>query len=193
MTWTPDEAYLNGLHFMTRVVTRVPPGSWSSPSPCEGWQADDVLGHVGMMVRYGTDLLTKGEGSFDLTQPPRSGVAGDPGTYWQGLVGPARDSLKGIDLARVVDTPLGQRPVGEGLAFPAADLFVHAWDIGRSVDLPVTVPEEAIAFAHAVLDPIGDNLRRPGLFAAPVPAGQDVGDSDAFLAWTGRDPNWVAG
>lgn len=82
----------------------------------------------------------------------------------------------------------------DGLRFPALDLFVHAWDQGRSVGVDVEIPADAVAFAHAALDPIpAAQLRGPGTFAGEVAAPADATPTEVFVAWTGRDPRWAAG
>jgi len=77
----------------------------------------------------------------------------------------------GVDLAKVVDSPMGRRPVGEGLSFPALDLFVHARDLARSVGKDLEVPATVIDFARAVIDPLPeDAVRNDRVFARPTPA-----------------------
>lgn len=51
----------------------------------------------------------------------------EPGDWWQALAAEARAALAGADLDLEMDTPMGPRTVGDRLAFPAIDLYVHAW------------------------------------------------------------------
>ena len=88
---------------------------------------------------------------------------------------------------------MGRRSTGEGLSFPALDLYIHGWDIAKSAGFDLVIPAEAIEFAHAVIDPIpSEQVRNARVFAAEKPAPADSTDSEAFLAWTGRDPAWHA-
>jgi len=41
-----SERYRTLADEMTRRVAAVPADRWDDPSPCEGWSARDVLGHV---------------------------------------------------------------------------------------------------------------------------------------------------
>jgi hypothetical protein len=61
--------------------------------------------------------------------------------------------VAGVGLATVLDSSVRRRPVGEGLSFPALDLFVHAWDLARSVGEDVEIEAGVIEFAHRVIDP----------------------------------------
>lgn len=84
---------------------------------------------------------------------------------------------------------MGQRSIGEGLSFPAVDLFVHAWDIAFPLAIAIEIPGDAIDFAHGVLDPIPtEQLRSVTVFGSTVTVPADATESDRFLAWTGRNP-----
>jgi uncharacterized protein (TIGR03086 family) len=191
-----DELYLHDcrapLDFFTGVVGRVREVDWEKPSPCTGWRMLDVLGDVGMAVRFGTQLVRDGKAPWEPVQPPGAAVRASPGEWWTSLVGPAREAVAGADLSQVLDSPVGRRTIGEGLSFPALDLFVHAWDIGRGAGIEVEAPVEAIEFAYAMLDSIpAEQLRNPRVFAAEVATAPDAPASRAFIAWTGRDPDWT--
>ncbi len=189
MTIKPDAAYLSGLDFFGDVVARVPPGAWEQPSPCRGWTARDVVGHVGGAVRFGTGLLGGSVPEWRPADRPGIDVDGDPARWWEALVPPARAALEGVDLTAVVESPLGRRTIGEGLGFPAVDLFVHGWDLGRAAGLAVEIPAEAIDFARRMLAGFPDEqIRAPSVFGAEVDAPPGATASETFLAWTGRDP-----
>ncbi|MHB1615356.1 MAG: maleylpyruvate isomerase family mycothiol-dependent enzyme, partial [Actinomycetes bacterium] len=150
MAGRSDVVFLDGLDFFTSAVARLDASDWGRESPCSGWRAVDVLGHVGSAVRFGTKLLRDDGPVWEPVDPPGAAVQGDPGSWWGALVGPAREAVSGVDLSRVVDSPMGRRSIGEGLSFPALDLFVHAWDLRRVVDADLDIPAEVIEFAHAL-------------------------------------------
>jgi hypothetical protein len=155
-----------------------------------------VLGHVGQATRFGTALLQGERPDGSPVEPPGALVEGGPGAWWTSLADQARVAVSGVDLTLVVDSPAGRRSIGEGLSFPALDLYIHGWDIARSGGIDLVIPAEAIEFAHAVIDPVpADRVRNSRVFgpakpapAKPAPAGAT--ESAAFLAWTGRDPAW---
>jgi len=191
VTPQPDAVFVDGLDFFTGAVDRLDVSDWERPSPCELWRALDVLGHVGAAVEFGTLLLIDRRPAWSPVDPPGGVVEGEPAAWWDALVEPARRAVSGVDLAKVVDSPMGRRPVGEGLSFPALDLFVHAWDLARSVGEDLEVPATAIDFARAVIDPLPEAaVRNDRVFASPTPAPAGSTPSQAFIAWTGRDPGW---
>ena len=191
MQWQPDTAFLRGLDFFSDAGSGLDEAGWQRASPCQGWRALDVLGHVGQATRFGTLLLQGAQPDWSPVEPPGDAVEGSPRQWWQELADQARGAVTGVDISQVVDSPVGKRSIGEGLSFPALDLFVHGWDVGKSAGLDLVLPAEAVEFARGVLEllPAGQ-VRNPRVFAAERPVPADASDSRAFLAWTGRDPDW---
>ena len=185
-----DIAFRNGLDVFGAVVGAVPTSTWDAPSPCAGWTARDVLGHLGSSVSFGVSILEGRTVEWPTVDRPADLVAGGPADYWTGIAASARTALGGADLGAVRDTPMGSRTVAQGLAFPAIDLYVHSWDIGRAAGIDVVIPEDVIGFAHAHLDPIPeDRMRGPdGSFGPAVDPPADATPTELFIAWTGRTP-----
>jgi uncharacterized protein (TIGR03086 family) len=192
-----DEAFTAGLDCFDAVVERMTPLDWGRPGPCAGWTALDVLGHMGSGLRFGASLLRGEQPTFAESERPADLVEGEPAEFWRITSQQCREALVGADLDQEMDTPMGRRTVADRLAFPAVDLFVHAWDIGAPAGIAVEVPEEVIAFSHGYIDPLPAELVRgtadaPGAFGPEVAVGVDATPTEAFLAWTGRDPAFAA-
>src|ERR1700742_4477992 len=169
----PDVAFRQGLDFFGGAVRQLSPADWDRPSPCSGWRALDVLGHVGQATRFGTALLQGTRPDWSPVEPPGALVEGAPETWWTGLSGPAAAALSGVDLTQEVDSPAGRRSIGDGLSFPALDLYIHGWDVARSGGVDLVIPAEAIEFAHTVIDPVPEDRIRNGRgFAAARPTGE---------------------
>lgn len=194
MTWSSNDAYLRAIDVMSDVVQQVPRDDWDRPSPCGGWRALDVLGHVGGATDMGVSMLRGRDRSFEAQDPPGDVVDGDPVLWWAGLADPAREAVGEIDeagLERVVETPMGPRTVRDGLRFPAADLFLHAWDIAMATGVTVAIPEEAVPFIRSLGDAVPPQvMRSPGVFGAEVPVSVDASAVDRLLGWAGRNPRW---
>lgn len=194
MAWDSSEMYSNGLDFFSALVEGVEPQAWERPAPPQGWTAADVLGHVGEATEMGARILRQGDMEFTRHDPPSSVIEGDPAAWWAALAADARDALAGAgDLDREVDSPMGRRSVREGLSFPAVDLFIHGWDIATATGQTVTFPDKAIAFIRALFEKVPEEVaRRPGVFGPVLPAPPGANPTEELVAWTGRDPNWVA-
>lgn len=187
---TSAEVFDRGLDAFGTVVARMTPPDWDRPSPCEGWTALDVLGHLGSSIRMGISVLRGEQPTWPDVPRPADLVDAEPAAYWQAIAAEAREALAGADLDLEMDTPMGRRTVADRLAFPAIDLFVHAWDIGRAAGFAVTVPDDVIAFSHSYIDPFPTEVVRgkQGAFGPEVAAPPDASPTEAFIAWTGRDP-----
>lgn len=193
MPWSPDTVFIEGLRCFSASVAQLQDTDWQRASPCSEWTALDVLGHVGTAVGFGTRLLRGEQPVWSPSSPPGTDVVGDPRAWWEALVVPARRALEDVDLTMVVESPVGRRTIGDGLSFPALDLFLHAWDLARSIGGDVVIPAEVIEFAHVIFSPIpSERMRSPAVFADAVSASPDATQSEEFLAWTGRDPRWTA-
>lgn len=191
MTWTSSDMYAEGLAFFTAVVEGVPDTRWEDASPCEGWSARDVLGHVGAAAGMGARILRGEAITFTPSDPPGSAVEGDPVEWWGRLATDAREAVAGVDdLDREVDGPMGRRTVREGLSFPAVDLFLHGWDLATATGQVVEFPDEAIEFTRGMFERIPEEVsRRPGVFGPALHDPAGATPTETLLAWTGRDPH----
>lgn len=190
MSATSAELFDRGLDAFGGVVDRVDAAAWDGPSPCAGWTALDVLGHMTTTLNMGTSILRGEQPSWPDVERPADLVEGDPAECWRAAATTAREALGGADLEMEMDTPMGRRTVADRLAFPAIDLYVHAWDIGRAAGIDVAVPEAVIEFAHSYIDPIPDDKVRSGqgAFGPEVEPPADATPTERFIAWTGRSP-----
>ncbi|MFB4315889.1 TIGR03086 family metal-binding protein [Actinomadura sp. 21ATH] len=184
------EGLVRALDGFEAVLAAVPPDRWLSPSPCEGWSAADVAGHViaGLMA-----VRARAAGRpLPESEPDRREAAGeDPAATWRAVRGDMIAALTPEALARPVELALGvEVTLNEWLRQYPLELLVHTWDLGRATGQPV------------VLDPdlVGPALETAGRFAAQgraagmlgperaVPDGAD--DQARLLALFGRDPAW---
>lgn len=187
----PSAAHFSaGLDAFHVAVSQLEPDDWARPSPCEGWTALDVLGHLGSSIAMGVSLLRGEQPTFPQAEHPGDLVEGEPLAYWDAIAAEARAALAGADLDLVMETPMGPRTVADRLAFPAIDLYVHAWDIGFAAGVPVEIPQPVIDFAHAYIDPFPTEVVRggAGAFGPEVQPPSDASATEAFIAWTGRAP-----
>src|SRR5690625_7562861 len=91
---------------------------------------------------------------------PGEGVEGDTAQWWRSLMEPARQAVSEADLDDLVDSPMGPRAVRDGLAFPAVDLFIHAWDLACSISIAHTVEisDDIIDFSYGLTDSIPQDV-----------------------------------
>jgi uncharacterized protein (TIGR03086 family) len=178
-----------GLDFFTTIITKLNGDDWERPTPCAGWTARDLLGHLATSMRVAISVMQGQPPTWPDVGRPGELVEGDPAGFWRGTVVQTRDVLRHADLARMMETPLG-RTVADDLAIPVIDLYVHAWDLGAAIGIAVEIPADVIDFAHAYLDPLpaemirGDNRA----FGPQIRVPASATPTERFIAWTGRRP-----
>jgi uncharacterized protein (TIGR03086 family) len=190
MTSDSGTLFLDGLDFCGAVVDQLGADDWDRPSPCEGWTALDVLGHLTTSLNMGLSLFAGEQPTWPDVERPADLVDGDPAAVYAEVAQRCRTAFGSADLTVEMDTPMGRRSVGDRLAFPAVDLYVHAWDIGRTVEVAVEIPQDVIDFAHSYIDPLPtEAVRGPkGAFGPEADVAADATATDRFVAWTGRTP-----
>ncbi|WP_448623807.1 TIGR03086 family metal-binding protein [Geodermatophilus sp. URMC 64] len=163
------------------VLDRVPPSGWTSPSPCAGWTARDVVGH---MIDTQRELLT-GHG-IDMGEAP--GVDGDPAAAWRdhaervaGLL--ADDAVPAI----AYDGYFGPTTLGRTLEqFYVWDMLVHRWDVARAAGIDPALSEPELDRIEQGADSFGDALYMDGICTPGVEAPPGAGRAARLLARLGR-------
>ena len=166
----------------TELVESVPTDRWASPSPCEGWKAEDVVAHV---VNTEADHLKRME-----MELPESIDGLEPRTAWPIV----RDRMQ-----RALDTPeeaehsydgfFGRTTLAASIdQFYSMDLVIHAWDLARAAGLKdfEAIPPGEVENVTRALEPLGDSMRQPGVFGPEVPVPADADPQTKLLAVVGR-------
>ena len=161
----------------TSVVEAVT--DWDAASPCEGWTATDVLGHVldterDFLGARGRDLPVLDQGSpadrWRAHEAAVSGLLADPAV--------AAEAFEGH---------FGPTTVGETLTrFYGFDLLVHRWDLARSQGREEALTDAELDEIDAAVDGFGEHAYAPGIFGQPVEVSGEADRQARVLARTGR-------
>ena len=157
------------------AVVRSAADRWSTPSPCEEWDARGVLEHV---IGFHDVLLLQPMG-MKPTRPKN-----DPDARWEVTVDALFEALDGPDAL----TTAREQLVG----VLTTDVLVHTWDLARAIGVDVTLDPRLceIGLERAVAN-LG-KLESSGMFASPVSVAADAPVAERLLGVFGRDPQWVA-
>lgn len=160
------------------VVGQVP--DWDAPSPCEGWSARDVLGHV---VQTQREFL----GSHDVDLGDAPDLA-DPAAAWRQHDRDVRSALADDTVgSREFDGYFGRTTVGETLTrFYGFDLMVHRWDLARAAGRDERFTDDEIVALDAAADGFGEHLYAEGICKPGVTAPEGAGRQQRLLARLGR-------
>jgi len=157
---------------------------WDAPSPCDGWSARDVVGHVLQTQR---DFL----GTQGLEVGPQPDLA-DPAAAWRAQRAQVTSVLEADGVAaREYDGYFGRTTIAATVAdFYGWDLVVHGSDVARATGQEWSVSDAEAADLHATADGWGAALHSEGVCADAVEVGDDASVTDRLLARLGRDPGW---
>jgi len=180
------DGFVRALDGFEAVLAGVAPDRWSAPSPCAGWSAADVAGHVIGDLRE-TEALARGRDTGIRADHP--GSAGeDPLAAWRAARAAMMAVLDPVALARLVPGPWGPMPLGEILERSAMEFLVHTWDLAQATGQPAALDP---ALVHDALGPARQFARLarqsvPALIGPEYAVAEDADDLTRLLAIFGR-------
>ena len=175
------ERYRRRADAFAALIGATAPERWTSPSPCEGWLAVDVVAHV---VDFSAEVLRERAGVAEVLVP--AAVVDDPAG--------AFDEIRAA-VQLVLDDP--ETPDGVVTYIDGAlsfDLPQHWWDLARATGQDATMDPDEVECLWTTLSRMRQSWWdwhiRNGWYACPVPVPDDAPLQDRVLGLTGRDPNW---
>ncbi|MFB4312431.1 TIGR03086 family metal-binding protein [Actinomadura sp. GTD37] len=181
---------LSGFHraldLFEGLVAGVPRDGWDAPSPCEGWTARDVAGHV-TGGQYLVRALAAGEPEPDVGLDPARFVPGDVLMSWRTARKECAAALGPEALLRHIPFGgLGELPLGDYLEGYILEPLVHAWDLARATGQPSRLDPDLVHHAFATAQVVAAPLRAAGDLAPPLPAPRGADEQTRMLAFLGR-------
>jgi uncharacterized protein (TIGR03086 family) len=177
--------FTKAVYTMDAVVNRVPHDAWDNDSPCEGWTARDVVGHISGVFNAGADMIASGE----MVPPRPVQDVSDPQAVWAS----ARDKM-----LAVLDTPdtlqregkfwFGPMSVDQLISVVLWDPLTHAWDVGTATGVDPKLDAGLAQSAFDTVSSMRDGLAKMGLIAEATPVADDAAIVDRYLALVGRNP-----
>lgn len=166
---------------LTAVIEAVPPEAWTSPSPCEGWSARDVVRHL---IETQRDLFTQ-HGVKIGDQPD---IDSDPARAWLDHSNRVLDAVCDDHVPAIAyDGYFGPTTVGATLdQFYVWDMYVHRWDIARATGKGAGLTDAELDRIAQGADRFGDALHMDGICRAGVEAPADADRLTRLLARLGR-------
>jgi uncharacterized protein (TIGR03086 family) len=181
---------------MIDIARRAGPDQLSRPTPCAGWDLRQLFDHL-ITENLGFAAAARGHGSDPdvwVGDPQRTDPVADYVRATEALVATFADPAV---LDRSFALPLLSKerefPGSLAVTMHLVDTVVHAWDLARTLDLPLAFDPEITKPVLAMSEQIPDDESRlsPGApFGPSVPQPADGTDLDRIVALLGRSPNW---
>jgi uncharacterized protein (TIGR03086 family) len=180
------DGFVRALDGFEAIIAGVPPDRWDAPSPCEGWSAADVAGHVIGRLRAVEAFAT---GSQEAPDPaaPGSAAGDDP----LAALRSAREDMMAVleprALARGVPLPWGgQMPLGAFLERYPLEILVHTWDLARATGQIAVLDPGLVRDALGPARQFAPVARTSGLVGPERAVPEDADDLTRLLAIFGR-------
>lgn len=159
--------------------------AWNNPSPCEGWTARDVVGHL---VEWIPGFFNNVAG---LALPAGPSVADDPVGAWTALYQALQDTLGDDEVVhREFDGPPGRMSIEQSIdMIVTGDLLIHTWDLARASGLDETLDAAEVHRMLEGIEPYDEMLRSSGHYGPRVVVPADADETTRLIAFVGRDPS----
>lgn len=164
----------------------MPDSAWPNQSPCDGWTAQDVVGHVIAVQSY-VESLARG---IEPTLNPYSMLGGLTGDDPVGAWSAARASvLEAVNAPGVLDhtvqTFRAEETVDDLLAWNVVDTLAHTWDLARAGGVDDHLDDDLVAHATMQAQPVIEAMRQPPFFGTAITT-NDLSPTVQFLSLLGR-------
>jgi len=179
-----SERYRRVAEYFTRRVEAVPADAWENESPCAGWVARDVVGHL---VEWLPGFFF---GTWTIDSGPIPPVADSPRVAWATVDHAIQSALDDPETANQVrDTPMGAATFADTIdQICTRDVLVHTWDIARATGLDETLdPEEVHRFVES-MEPADAAMRASGHYGPRIEVPADADEQTRLIAFVGRRP-----
>lgn len=173
------------------VVRLVGDDQWALPTPCEGWNVRELVGHVAAGCRMATALASGGTRDDAIALLGVDHLGDDPVAAIETALAGQLQAFSDDDVATsVLHHPAGDMPGAQVLRFRVADLLVHRWDLARAIGVDETLDADLVHEVWESLAPIIPMMAASGLFGSG-PSGNVTDDAPAqtrLLDAMGRRP-----
>jgi uncharacterized protein (TIGR03086 family) len=176
------ERYTRIIGQFNERVRAVPADAWDNESPCAGWTARDVVGHLvewipGFFEQQGVEF------------PAAPSVADDPVAAWTAVDAALTAALTDPELAaRTVETPFSTQSLAESIdMIVVGDVFTHTWDLARATGQDDSLDPDQLQRMIAGIGSMPEEvMRADGMFGPRIDVPDDSDDQTTFLAYVGR-------
>lgn len=165
----------------TERVMAVPADGWSSPSPCEGWTAAEVVSHVAEAAGLFLELVER-------EAPPGPPASDDPVGAWEASRQAIQDSLDDPAVAGLeFEGQFGQATFEMAIdRFASPDVMIHTWDLARAAGLDERLDPDDVHEVFEAMRPMDEMLRGSGRFGPKMDPPPGADEQTQLLAFLGR-------
>ena len=181
-----SEKYKRAVAGLDAIVGQIGSDQWGASSPCEGWTAKHVVGHVitgFQMISFGVT------GESPDYEDPATAAGDDPAAAYTAARDVALNALTDEYLESKIPGPMGEMQVDMMLGmFMIGDALIHTWDLARSAGIDVTLDPQLAEEVHNNLQPADAMIRSANIFGPKIEPPADADMQTKLLCFVGRQP-----
>jgi uncharacterized protein (TIGR03086 family) len=175
--------FVQAVHAFDAVVQRVDPSAWHNATPCEGWDATDLVEHQCAVLNGVAAVASTGQ----MAAPTPPADMSDPVAAWK----QTRDELlEVLDQQGVLEQQgpfwFDAATVDDLIGIVTWDPVTHAWDLAQAVGEQHGLDDELVQATYDVVAPLSDMLVGSGRTGPVVEVGSDASVLERYLALVGR-------
>jgi uncharacterized protein (TIGR03086 family) len=180
------DGFVHALDGFEAVLAGVAPDRWDAPSPCAGWHAADVAGHVIGDLRA-VEAYATGRDETHSATDPGAAAGNDPLAAWRAARADMMAALNPAALARPVPRPWGGPvPLGGFLERYPMEFLVHTWDLAQATGQPAALDPDLVRDALEPAREFAPTARSFGLIGPEYAVAGNADDLTRLLAIFGR-------
>ncbi len=159
------------------VVALVADDQWSVPTPCDGWNVRQLVGHVAAGCQMAATLADGGTRQDAITTLGIDHLGDDPLAAVDAALQRQQAAFERPDIeTHVFQHPAGDMPGAQLLRFRISDLLVHQWDLARAIGADDTLDPMLVQEVLDAIAPMVPMMATTGVFGGG-PSGEVTDDA----------------
>ena len=178
-----SDKYRRAVDGLSAVVDAT--SDWSAASPCSGWSAAHVIGHV----MGGMQMISTAKTGEPPNYDPMANAGDDPAGNFAAARELALSTLTDEYLSKPIQSPMGEMPLDQMVGMILTnDVLIHTWDIAQAAGIDVKLDPDLVEQAYNGLQPLDAMVRSDTVFGPKVEPPADADMQTKLLCFTGRQP-----
>ncbi len=175
----------SAVQHASKIVNGVKDDQYGVQTPCSEFKVKDLLNHV----IGGLEMLRDAASGGSPAMPDGDQFGAEPGKEYDARSAKLLEVLKEPGtLDRTWKMPFGELP-GQAMAgICFVENVTHAWDLAKATGQDTTIPDDLIAEAREVVEPMEAMWRMQGVCGPVIEVPESASATDRFAGFMGRQP-----
>ena len=175
--------FVQAVYAFDAVVQRTDASAWKNETPCDGWNASDLVQHQCAVLNGVATVAATGQ----MAAPTPPDDMSDPQAVWA----QTRNALLTVLDTQGVLSQSGPfwfdaATVDDMIGIVLWDVATHTWDLAQAVGEDHVLSDVLLQACYDVIEPMSDMLVESGRTGPVIEVPADAPILDRYLALVGR-------